>query len=321
MKDKLVYAMMVVLTVIFLGSFLSSLWTEENKSSRLDSIGKVFELKDNPYFPNLKIVSTEEVHIVLEAYPQLENGMPISRGGMVSFIIESLNPAVTSTLLTITGLDNFCSTNFTEPRPPIYKHQDGVMIEKFPANKPLGRDGHVMAYNTVSGKVILFGGYNTTTSTCLNDTWEWDGTNWTQLFPATSPPPRNLFAMVYDSARQRMVFFGGTNPNITPGTYDDTWEWDGTNWTKVISATKLEQRYEQGMAYDSFRQKVVMYGGVGSTWEANYTGLPGWQYDRLPVWEYDGLNWTPIFPATSPGSRSSAVIVYDDINQRVIMWR
>jgi hypothetical protein len=75
------------------------------------------------------------------------------------------------------------------------------------------------------------------------------------------------------------------------------------------------------MAYDSFRKKVVMYGGLDLTWEGNYTGLPGWRYDMLPVWEYDGVNWTPIFPATYPGKRSGTVMAYDSFSKIVIMFR
>lgn len=98
----------------------------------LDAKGKTFELKDNPYFPNLKITSTEEVHIILEAFPKLEDGKVITTGGMVSFIIEPLNSAVTSTSLTITGLDGFYSniTDTSKPLPLIYRHQDGLMQEK-----------------------------------------------------------------------------------------------------------------------------------------------------------------------------------------------
>ena len=36
-----------------------------------------------------------------------------------------------------------------------------------------------------------------------NDTWSWNGTEWAQLNPATSPPARTNHAMAYDSTRTR----------------------------------------------------------------------------------------------------------------------
>src|ERR1035438_5569144 len=64
----------------------------------------------------------------------------------------------------------------------------------------------------------------------FNDTWTWDGSNWTQKSPQTSPPGRTYAAMAYDSARGQAVLFGGNgsgNPYL-----GDTWVWDGSNWTQ-----------------------------------------------------------------------------------------
>ena len=53
-----------------------------------------------------------------------------------------------------------------------------------PTTSPPVRDSAVMA--TLNGKVLLFGGENSTPDTAVNlgDTWEWDGTNWAELHPA-----------------------------------------------------------------------------------------------------------------------------------------
>jgi hypothetical protein len=42
------------------------------------------------------------------------------------------------------------------------------------------------------GKLVLFGGKRSPSYPAqpLNETWEWDGTTWTQRTPPTSPPPR-----------------------------------------------------------------------------------------------------------------------------------
>ena len=46
-----------------------------------------------------------------------------------------------------------------------------------------------MAYDSAHGQVVLFGGQDANLN-ALNDTWVWDGTNWTQKFPQTIPPAR-----------------------------------------------------------------------------------------------------------------------------------
>ena len=77
------------------------------------------------------------------------------------------------------------------------------------ASGPPRRD-HAMAYDAARQRVVLFGGNNNPTN-YLGDTWEWNGTNWTQLAPATSPTGRVSHAMAYDAARQRVVLLGGSN--------------------------------------------------------------------------------------------------------------
>jgi hypothetical protein len=89
-----------------------------------------------------------------------------------------------------------------------------------------------MAYDAARGQVVLFGG--SCSSGGLNDTWVWDGANWVQKFPATSPPARWAHAMAYDAARGQVVLFGGTGSSFF---LNDTWVWDGTNWVQKFPAT------------------------------------------------------------------------------------
>ena len=65
-----------------------------------------------------------------------------------------------------------------------------------------------MAFDPATGQLILFGGFD---GAYQNDTWSWDGTTWTQLFPATSPPGRYDATMAFDQATGQLILFGGTN--------------------------------------------------------------------------------------------------------------
>jgi hypothetical protein len=97
---------------------------------------------------------------------------------------------------------------------------------------PADRGGSALVYDAARQRTVLFGGQGNNVN--LGDTWEWDGTTWTQQHPITAPPARTNAAMAYDAARQRVVLFGGTNNNVDLG---DTWEWDGTSWTQQHPAT------------------------------------------------------------------------------------
>src|SRR5205085_11581693 len=85
--------------------------------------------------------------------------------------------------------------------------------------EPLGRIGGAMFYDPIRARTVLFGG-----NTTGNDTWEWDGTQWTPLTIASSPSFRFGHAIAYDAARSRAVPLRDALP------IGDTWEWDGAGW-------------------------------------------------------------------------------------------
>ena len=68
------------------------------------------------------------------------------------------------------------------------------------ATSPPARASHAMAYDAAHGQVVLFGGGGSDPLSDLDDTWVWDGSNWTQKSPANRPGGRAEHAMAYDSA-------------------------------------------------------------------------------------------------------------------------
>ncbi len=150
---------------------------------------------------------------------------------------------------------------------------------------------------------MVFGGTDYFFNT-YDDTWEWDGSVWTLRTPATRPPRRAHHAMVYDEGRGVVVMFGGTYPVRSSIGMRDTWEWDGENWTHVV--TKNSPTAGWGMpalAYDAARQRVVMYDGS----------------PQQHTWEYDGVDWTQRFPANNPGQSYWRAMAYDRARGRVIL--
>jgi len=81
-----------------------------------------------------------------------------------------------------------------------------------PAATPTGRLGHTLAYHPALQKVVLIGGSGgkgVTDTTWYYDfrreTWLWDGTTWTQEFPAMQPGPAYTPAAVYDDTKQALT--------------------------------------------------------------------------------------------------------------------
>ncbi|HEY9072701.1 MAG TPA: NHL repeat-containing protein, partial [Desulfobaccales bacterium] len=77
-----------------------------------------------------------------------------------------------------------------------------------------------MAYDASYGLVVLFGGGGANISSFLNDTWMWDGNNWTQESQASSPPGREDATMAYDASYGQVVLFSGYDGS---NFLSDTW--------------------------------------------------------------------------------------------------
>jgi hypothetical protein len=69
--------------------------------------------------------------------------------------------------------------------------------------------------------VVVFGGFN---GAALGDTWEFDGTTWTQR-AIPGPPARSHGMMAYDSRHQRVLLYGGSSGGGVRR--NDTWVLDG----------------------------------------------------------------------------------------------
>ena len=161
-----------------------------------------------------------------------------------------------------------------------------------PTTQPAARTAAGMACNPFTNTLMLFGGYGGTgTGTMFNDTWSYDGANWTQLTPPTSPTAKFYMDIVYDSSRGVFVMYGGNATYTSPGV-NETWEFDGATWTQRFPATNPGNLGLHAMVFDAVRNRVVLYGG-----------MPGGNpiVDSNRTWEYDGTNWTQRFPANNPG--------------------
>ena len=109
--------------------------------------------------------------------------------------------------------------------------------------------------------------------------------------------------LAYDSARKRIVLFGGYNGRAI----QDTWEYDGKNWAKINPTNQPSARCCAAFAYDATRKRTVIFGG-----------FPGYLQE---TWEYDGKNWTQMKPKNSPSGRYDFDhMVYDQRRRRMVLF-
>ena len=160
---------------------------------------------------------------------------------------------------------------------------------------PGGRADHDMTYDSISGQVMLFGGFSEA-SACsasgeCNDLWGWDGNDWIlhnahDATDPTLPMPRVAHRIAFDKARGAVMLFGGNvdyGSGLQCGTGSsvcgDTWMWDGS-WTEIPTQSP-SPRAKHTLTYDPHREVSVLFGGYepdpigfgfndfGDTWELN----------------------------------------------------
>lgn len=154
-----------------------------------------------------------------------------------------------------------------------------------------------------NGRVLLFGGQTVVNavSSSQGDTWEWDGTAW-NLLNVSGPSPRAGHTMALDTARGRVVLFGGLD--AASAYLRDTWEWNGTSWTRVAT-TGPSGNFGHASAFDPVRGETLIFGGAG-------TG-------SAQTWAWNGTSWRQA--ATSGVSvRNYPAMAFDESLGRVLLF-
>ncbi|MER3453949.1 MAG: hypothetical protein C4318_02160 [Acidimicrobiia bacterium] len=182
-----------------------------------------------------------------------------------------------------------------------------VRAPSFAGDYPIDHSNSAAAFDAARGQIVTFGG-TTFIFAELDETWVWDGTNWTKLNPPTKPPKRSRAQMAYDPINQRIVMFGGFQQAVGP--LYDTWEWDGTNWTMPSSAnppslggTAAQSPFAPDfgtkaglmlgkMVWDPVRQEIVLFGGL--TIDTTNFELGG----STETWVYKNGEWSKRNPVT-----------------------
>lgn len=176
-------------------------------------------------------------------------------------------------------------------------------VQRFPQTVPTERWGHAMAFCPKSGRVVMFGGvYRFVPS---RGTWEWDGRNWILRSPATTPRLRTRHGMAIDPGNGNVLLHGGDLFTTIGRENQETWSWDGRNWTLLSPKTVPPKRRWPYLAPDLVHRRVVMLGRRGI------------DLSPLQTWVYSNGDWRLAVRPTAPVEMEGAA--YDAARDQVVV--
>ena len=146
---------------------------------------------------------------------------------------------------------------------------------KSSANEPHARSYAAMAFDSNRNVSVLYSGSDG--GLYFYDTWEYNGTGWTDVTERISGYPtgngRTYPSMIYDSARKKIVLFGGDGTSW----FNDAWEYDGAKW---VNTANISVGRRTAIAFDSKNNKTLLFYGEGGTptffndtWDYNATDM------------------------------------------------
>lgn len=223
-----------------------------------------------------------------------------------------------------------------------------------PAILPQARMNHAMAFDEQRGVLVVFGGESKNGHQA--DTWEWDGSTWTQRFsetPERTPCSRIIPVFYYDPDLGKVVLvggYGGKTETQAANFLHDTWTWDGRTWTEITGEIVSPPITGAAGAYDaSVKNALLMnYDGMHEWAQDHWTRMvtddapPAREDSRMTVlpstgialfggnkdeigpfndlWIHTSAGWQNPSPALKPSARLAHVLFYDPVRSALIVY-
>jgi hypothetical protein len=235
--------------------------------------------------------------------------------------VRRSRPAVTAAiaLTVVLGLVSVAAVAITrrEPSHAAPRHPSTTTVERTPTTPEPGlpsRTGAALAYDAARSEVVLFGGGHDGYPT-LNDTWIWNGDGWGAAHPATVPPARQGAVMAYDPSTEQVVLFGGTqwpSKHSEGVALNDTWTWDGFNWTRRITRHPPPWSDGLAMAFDPRSRSILLLTlpSIHPNLDLSPTGIGVRGVTRFGTWQWNGTDWNELDTGIAPEFVTASIAVH-----------
>jgi hypothetical protein len=173
-----------------------------------------------------------------------------------------------------------------------YDYSDDNWTKMIPEDFPGQRQYHAMTTVQGTDNIVLFGGRDPM-AMHLDDTWTYDLSDdmWIHSIPFEPPGPRKGHSMSMINNQNKVLFFGGQDPEGYLN--KDTWKFNlnADNWYGMQPSMEPNPRMYHTMAPNYVSNSELLYGGLGTTGP------------RSDTWVFypSADNWNNIFPAMDPG--------------------
>lgn len=137
---------------------------------------------------------------------------------------------------------------------------DGNTWSRVATSGPPGRSEAAMAFDPVSQRLIMFGGW-TQTEQYSNDTWAWDGAQWTAVNSTLRPSRRRYHCMATNPETGDIFLLGGQS-NTTAIDLADPWVYRDGQWSLMSIARPIAPRHEFGAFFNSITGRFQVFGGL-----------------------------------------------------------
>ena len=193
--------------------------------------------------------------------------------------------------------------NFTLNATFTYNLSTNVWTDKKPiSSPPTGGYSPSMVYHAGTGEMVLFSSNDQRSATW---TYNLSANTWTNKTPI-NPPIDRIKTMVYLESTGEILLLGYPNPG--------TWKYNLTSntWRKLQNANEPPNRSAFPMAYDSFRNEAIMFGGLvdyvigdfNDTWKFNLTTN----------------SWSEIKTTSTPPILDSMTLAYEGIKKEMVLF-
>lgn len=184
-----------------------------------------------------------------------------------------------------------------------------------PSNTPGGLSRHAMTFDVGRQVIVLYGGrdHNAPAGQALDGTWEFSQGNWTHCAPAQSPPLLVDVALSFHQGLNQVMLFGGQTAGATGAASDQTWVYDGTNWTQInTTGERPPARSGAQLVPVLGRNCCLLFGGRD----------PITQQIFNDTWEHDGTKWTKldnVYGGIYP-PRADVGLCHDLVRDRIVAF-